>query len=62
MRRDLPTLRPGVDIAVGLHILTSRRAYLVADRTGAINLLALSCWSTSRSWSGRSATARARLR
>ena len=39
MRRDLQPLRPGDDIAVELHILTSRRTDLVADRTRAINRL-----------------------
>jgi transposase len=39
MRRDLQPLRTGDDIAVELHILTSRRTDLVADRTRAINRL-----------------------
>ena len=39
MRRDLQPLRAGDDIAVELHILTSRRTDLVADRTRAINRL-----------------------
>lgn len=39
MRRDLQPLRPGDELAVELHILTSRRTDLVADRTRAINRL-----------------------